>query len=105
MHTHTVSGFIQPTVMGVQSKRVQESGYVHIGPGYLAGTFVSTASKDGPVKPSITFREMVDLTTPGEVLVGTFTPADATFYLIPIGFSRGLWIDITGNVDCTLNYI
>jgi len=38
-------------------------------------------------------------------LVGTFTPADATFYLIPIGFSRGLWIDITGNVDCTLNYI
>ena len=82
------------------------SGYVHIGPGYLAGVFVSTASKAGPIAPSITFREMLDDVSPSPtILVGTFTPASATFYLVPSGFSKGLWIDITGNVDCLLNYI
>ena len=81
------------------------SGFVHIGPGYLSGIFVSSCSKVQGQGPTITFYDKGETDgTLGEPLVGIFKPVDPFYYLIPAVFNKGLWLEITGQVDAHLTY-
>ena len=74
--------------------------------GKLKGIFVSAA----PALSTITIYDTFDATTSGTTLVGVFSPAAATSYLLGMGgdggayFNRGLYIVISGTVVATVLY-
>lgn len=67
-------------------------------PGYLKGIFVSAAS----AVPTIKVWDSTAAS--GAVVVGTFTPVAATYYEMPAALGTGLYITISGTVDCTVFY-
>lgn len=75
------------------------SAAVKAAAGRLKGIFVSSASSTPTIK-------LWDNTAgSGAVLVNTFTPAAATYYRFPdVEFATGLYITISGTVDCTVFY-
>lgn len=84
---------------------IQSTGSTHITastavgalrPGRLMGIFVASAS----TVPTIAVYDGADAT--GKVLANTFTPAGATWYTIPAQFNNGLFVAISGTVDCTV---
>jgi len=72
------------------------SGLVRTGPGQLLGIFVASAS----ATPTIKVWDNTSAAT--TILVNTFTPNAATFYPIPAVFGTGLYVTISGTVDCTV---
>jgi hypothetical protein len=67
--------------------------------GKITGIFVAAAS----ATPTIKVWDSLTAATP--VLVNTFTPVAATYYPFPdVQFTRGLFITISGTVDCTVFY-
>ena len=74
--------------------------------GKLKGIFVSAA----PSLSTITIYDTFDATTSGTTLVGVFSPAAATSYLLGMGgdggayFNRGLYIVLSGSITATVLY-
>lgn len=69
------------------------------GAGKVAGIFVSAAS----ATPTITVYDSANASTSDPTLIGVFTPAPATFYnMANVGFSKGLYVVISGTVTCTV---
>jgi hypothetical protein len=74
--------------------------------GKLKGIFVSSAT----TTPTITIYDTFNATTSGTTLIGVFTPAAATSYLLGMGgdggmyFNKGLYIVISGTVTATVVY-
>ena len=85
-------------VAGQASSNRSASALIKTGPGFLAGIFVASAS----AVPTI---ELWDNTSAAStVLVNTFTPTAGTWYPLPFAFETGLYLTISGTVDCTLSY-
>ena len=74
------------------------SAQVMAGSGGLMGIFVSQAS----AAPTIKVWDSLSAT--GKVLVNTFTPIAGTFYPMPFLYTLGLFVTISGTVDCTVAY-
>jgi len=77
---------------------ITSSTLVTRGAGKLLGIFVASASSTPAIK-------VWDQTSAGSpVIVNTFTPVGANFYRIPARFKNGLFVTISGTVDCTVFY-
>lgn len=75
------------------------SAAVKDGTGRLKGIFVASAS----ATPTIKLWDNTAAST--TTLVNTFTPVAGTMYLFPdVEFITGLYITISGTVDCTVFY-
>jgi len=79
-------------------KNISASAQIKDGPGVLVGIFVASASS------TPTIKVWAQTTAAAPILVNTFTPAAGTFYPIPARFSAGLYVTISGTVDCTVFY-
>lgn len=89
---------MQTVIECANPARLVASGQVMAGAGGLMGIFVSQASA------APTIKVWDSLTAAGAVLVNTFTPIAGTFYPMPFFFSVGLFVTISGTVDCTVGY-
>jgi len=82
------------------------SAQIKTSAGKLKGIFVSSAT----ATPTITIYDTFDATTSGTTLVGVFTPAAATSYLLGMGgdggmyFNKGLYIVLSGTITATVVY-
>lgn len=85
-----------PVVESSQYTNLSASTLVRTGGGRLLGIFVASASSS----PSIKVWDNTSAAT--AVLVNTFTPIAGTFYPMPGTFTTGLYITISGTVDCTV---
>lgn len=83
---------------GNKSVNLQASVLLKTGTGYLTGIFVSAAS----ATPTIKLWDSLSAT--GTVLVGTFTPTAGQWHATPFAFYTGLYITISGTVDCTPSF-
>lgn len=77
---------------------ITSSTLVIRGAGRLLGIFVASASST----PTIKVWDQTSAATP--VIVNTFTPVGGNFYRIPALFKNGLFVTISGTVDCTVFY-
>jgi hypothetical protein len=78
-------------------KNTTASVLVKTGQGRLQGIMVAAAS----ATPTIKLWD--NTSAAGNVLVNTFTPVAGTQYLFPdVDFVTGLFITISGTVDCTV---
>lgn len=66
-------------------------------PGFLLGIFVSAASST----PTITIYDSASTTTTTKI-VDTFTPVASTWYPIPVAYSNGCYVVISGTVSATV---
>jgi len=65
-------------------------------PTALVGIFVAQASA------TPTIKVWNNTAASGAVLVNTFTPVAGTWYPMPFKSTNGLFVTITGTVDCTV---
>lgn len=79
-------------------QRLTASGQVSGQPSSLMGIFVASASN------TPTLQVLNSLAAGGAVLVNTFTPIAGTFYPLPFQASIGLFVVISGTVDCTVAF-
>ncbi len=86
-------------VEGGNYKNLSASALVRTGPGALLGIFVASASST----PTIKVWDNTSAAT--TVLVNTFTPVAGTFYPMPFTFGTGLYVTISGTVDCTVSWL
>lgn len=77
-------------------RNLTASAKVKDGFGKLMGIFVASASA------TPTIKVWDNTAASGDVIVNTFTPIAGTFYPIPVYFDTGLFITISGTVDCTV---
>ena len=87
-----------PTAGGSSYLNTTSSVLVETGDGWLLGIMVASASSS----PTIKLWDNTSAAT--TVLVNTFTPVGGQWYPIPFHFVNGLFITISGTVDCTLSY-
>lgn len=88
--------FTQPVVEGLPYTNIAASALIQSGSGKLIGIFVASASATPTIK---VWDNTAGSTT---VLINTFTPVAGTFYPIPAKFKTGLYVTISGTVDCTV---
>ena len=62
----------------------------------LVGIFVASAS----ATPTIKVWDQTSAAVP--ILVNTFTPVAGTWYPMPFKCAKGLYVTISGTVDCTV---
>lgn len=74
--------------------RLTASGAAKQGMGVLCGIFVASVTG-----ATITIYD--GQSASGTLIIGTFTPIAGTFYPIPLNFSSGCFIAITGTADLT----
>ena len=86
----------QPVVESASYKNISASTAIRTGAGQLLGIFVASAS----ATPTIKVWDNTSAAT--TILVNTFTPTAATYYPIPGTFGTGLFVTISGTVDCTV---
>lgn len=86
-------------VEGGAYTNISSSTLVRTGAGQLLGIFVASAS----ATPTIKVWDNTSAAT--TVLVNTFTPLAATFYPMPFSFYTGLYVTISGTVDCTVSWL
>lgn len=79
-------------------KNISASTLISSERGHLLGIFVASAS----ATPTIKVEDALTDTTP--LIVNTFTPSAGTFYPIPADYGTGLYVAISGTVDCTVFY-
>jgi len=78
---------------------ISASALIKTGAGEVRGIFVASAS----ATPTIKLWDNTSAAT--TVLVNTFTPSAATYYYMgDVRFATGLYITISGTVDCTVLY-
>jgi len=75
---------------------ISASALIASGSGQILGIFVASASST----PTIKVWGQVSANAP--VIVNTFIPVAATYYKIPAAFTKGLFVTISGTVDCTV---
>ena len=75
------------------------SAQIASGIGRLMGIWVSSASA------TPTIKVWDSLTAAGGIIANTFTPAAGTYYPIPVRFGTGLYVTISGTIDCTVVYV
>lgn len=76
-------------------KNLTADAVVKVGPGKLTGIFCASGTT-----PTIKVWDETSAT--GAVIINTFTPAAATMYRFPeIQFTKGLFADVGGTIDCT----
>lgn len=87
-----------PVIQSTGSTHITASTNIAVSrPGRLMGIFVASAS----ATPTLAVYDGNSATgTP--ILANTFTPAGATWYTIPAQFNNGLFVAISGTVDCTV---
>lgn len=90
------SKLAQPVAGSRDYTNLSASALVKTGEGELLGIFVASASST----PTIKLWDNTSAAT--TVLVNTFTPTAGTWYPIPVRFRTGLYITISGTVDCTV---
>lgn len=84
---------VQETFSG---KNITSSTLIKTGTGKLGGIWVSSASSTPTIK-------VWDSTSAaGTIIANTFTPIAGTFHAMPFNFTTGLYITISGTVDCTV---
>lgn len=77
---------------------ITASAQISAFPCLLLGIFVAQASATPTIK-------VWDQTTAaGPVLVNTFTPSAGTWYPMPYKCAKGLFVTISGTVDCTVSW-
>lgn len=87
-----------PVIGATAYTNLSASALVKTGDGDLIGLFVASASSSPTIK---LWDNTSGATT---VLVNTFTPTAATWFPIPGRFKTGLYVTISGTVDCTVFY-
>ena len=75
---------------------ISASELIRTGPGKLLGIFVASASST----PTIKVWDQTSGAAP--VVVNTFTPSAGVFYPMPCKLNTGLYVTISGTVDCTV---
>lgn len=83
---------------GDSYSNLSASALVKTGDGELVGIFVASASST----PTIKVWDQTSAAAP--ILVNTFTPVGGGWYSMPFHFKTGLYITISGTVDCTVSY-
>lgn len=78
-----------------QYKNLSADTLVATGRGTLIGIFVASSS-------AATIKVWDNTSAATTVLVNTFTASPGTFYPMPFKFKTGLYVDITGTIDCTV---
>ena len=79
-------------------ENISASTLVYTGPCQLMGIFVASASST----PTIKVWDQTSAAAP--ILVNTFTPNPGTYYPIPGSCVNGIYVSISGTVDCTVFY-
>lgn len=87
------------TITNGEAVNLTASAQVKVGPGKLIGIFVASASA------TPTIKVWAQTTAAAPVLVNTFTPVGPNWYAMPMRFSAGLYVTISGTVDCTVVYV
>ena len=90
---------MDPVVESGSYVNLSASGLVRTGPGRLLGIFVASAS----ATPTIKVWDNTSAAT--TILVNTFTPVAGGWYSMPFTFLTGLYITISGTVDCTVSWM
>ena len=80
-------------------KNISSSTLIRTGAGQLLGIFVASAS----ATPTIKVWDNTSAAT--TILVNTFTPSAGVFYSMPFSFGTGLFVTISGTVDCTVSFL
>lgn len=75
---------------------ISASALIRTGPAKLLGIFVASASST----PTIKVWDQTSGAAP--VVVNTFTPSAGVFYPMPCKLNTGLYVTISGTVDCTV---
>ena len=75
---------------------ITASALILSGRGQLLGIFVASAT----TTPTIKVWGQTSAAAP--IIVNTFTPAAGVYYPIPAAFTDGLYVTISGTVDCTV---
>lgn len=91
---------MNPAAPAYTYKQVTASGNVCANDGILGGIFVSAAS----ATPTITVYDDAATGTSTKI-VDTFTPTAGQWYPLPFGFSKGLYVVISGTVSATVGYV
>jgi len=71
---------------------------VKTGEGHLVGIFVASSS-------SGTIKIWDNTSAATTVLVNTFSASAATWYPLPFHFKTGLYVDVSGTIDCTVSFV
>ena len=77
-------------------QNISASTQISPAPGDLLGIFVASATS------TPTIKVWDSLTAADDIIANTFTPLAGTYYPIPAHFNTGLYITISGTVDCTI---
>lgn len=85
-----------PVSEGGNYTNLSASGLVRTGPGKLLGIWVSSASS------TPTIKVWDNTSAASTIIANTFTPSGPVFYPIPCRFETGLYVSISGTVDCTV---
>lgn len=78
---------------------ITSSTLVYTGACDLLGIFVAGAS----ATPTIKVWDQTSAAAP--IVIGTFTPSAGTFYPFPSHCGSGIYVTISGTVDCTVFYV
>ena len=81
------------------ASNISASALICTGAGKLLGIFVASASST----PTIKVWDNTSAAT--NIIANTFTPSAGTFYPLPFRFGTGLYVTISGTVDCTVSYL
>lgn len=84
--------------MASSYKNITADTLIKEGAGKLTGIFCASGTT-----PTIKVWDNTSAAAP--VLINTFTPVAATMYRMPDGgvqFTRGLFVDVGGTIDCTV---
>lgn len=100
MAAPAVSGPFTPIAVGGVRRNISASTACKASGGMLAGIFVASAS----ATPTIKVWDNPTAAS-GAIIVNTFTPIAAGWYPMPFPFSEGLFVEISGTVDCTVSFI
>ena len=77
-------------------QNITSSTQIASGVSNLMGIFVASASS------TPTIKVWDSLSAAGGVIANTFTPIGGTFYPIPVFAGVGIYVEISGTVDCTV---
>lgn len=90
-------GIPVPAIGGYSYINLSASQQLKAEEGHLIGIFVASASST----PTIKLWD--SLAASGDILVNTFIPT-VGWWSIPLHFRTGLYITISGTVDCTVSF-
>lgn len=81
-------------------KNISVSTNVMARSGYITGIWVASAS----ATPTIAVYDSATTTT-ATIISNTFTPSAGTWYPIPFRANSGVYVVISGTVDCTVGVV